>query len=244
MDEEPPKKRGRGRPRKTPAPAPEPATIEPEEVFIMSPEQAPPAVDNAVEEIELQGYTREPEPEPEPAAPAPEAKREPDVVYITQPQPDEAKERARRHAALTKVKRYRESFPAVRAMPFSEDWSTSAIESHLEDVRIMVSSRTTGLIVKSVYVAGVRGIEAATTMAGMKTYGLADLLSRNTEIESILKELQAEMGVGNIPPAHRLALATLSTVFVLDSSNRKAETLAGFKTSPVNVELKNRYGDL
>ena len=129
-------------------------------------------------------------------------------------------------------------------MPFSEDWSTSAIESHLEDVRIMVSSRTTGLIVKSVYVAGVRGIEAATTMAGMKTYGLADLLSRNSEIDSILKELQAEMGVGNIPPAHRLALATLSTVFVLDSSNRKAETLAGFKTSPVNVELKNRYGDL
>ena len=246
MDEEPPKKRGRGRPRKTPAPAPtpEPATIEPEEVFIMSPEQAPPAVDDAVEEIELQGYTREPEPEPEPAAPAPEAKREPDVVYITQPQPDEAKERARRHAALTKVKRYRESFPAVRAMPFSEDWSTSAIESHLEDVRIMVSSRTTGLIVKSVYVAGVRGIEAATTMAGMKTYGLADLLSRNSEIDSILKELQAELGVGNIPPAHRLALATLSTVFVLDSSNRKAETLAGFKTSPVNVELKNRYGDL
>ena len=244
MDDVPPK-RGRGRPRKTPAPAPtpEPAPMpEPEEVIIMSPEQAPPAVDDAVEEIELQGYTREPEPEP--AAPAPEAKREPDVVYITQPQPDEAKERARRHAALTKVKRYRESFPAVRAMPFSEDWSTSAIESHLEDVRIMVSSRTTGLIVKSVYVAGVRGIEAATTMAGMKTYGLADLLSRNSEIDSILKELQAEMGVGNIPPAHRLALATLSTVFVLDSSNRKAETLAGFKTSPVNVELKNRYGDL
>ena len=78
MDEVPPKKRGRGRPRKTPAPAPtpEPAQIEPEEVFIMSPEQAPPAVDDAVEEIELQGYTREPEPEPEPepAAPAPEAK--------------------------------------------------------------------------------------------------------------------------------------------------------------------------
>ena len=217
---------------------------EPEEVIIMGGESAPVAVDDAVEEIELQGYTREPDPEPEPAAPAPEAKREPDVVYITQPQPDEAKERARRHAALTKVKRYRESFPAVRSMPFSEDWSTSAIESHLEDVRIMVSSRTTGLIVKSVYVAGVRGIEAATTMAGMKTYGLADLLSRNSEIDSILKELQAELGCGNIPPSHRLALATLSTVFVLDSSNRNAETLAGFKTSPVNVELKNRYGDL
>ena len=246
MDDVPPK-RGRGRPRKTPAPAPtpEPAPMpEPEEVIIMGGESAPVAVDDAVEEIELQGYTREPDPEPEPAAPAPEAKREPDVVYITQPQPDEAKERARRHAALTKVKRYRESFPAVRAMPFSEDWSTSAIESHLEDVRIMVSSRTTGLIVKSVYVAGVRGIEAATTMAGMKTYGLADLLSRNSEIDSILTELQAELGVGNIPPAHRLALATLSTVFVLDSSNRKAETLAGLKTSPVNVELKNRYGDL
>ena len=60
MDDVPPKKRGRGRPRKTPAPAPAPerAPIEPEEVIIMSAEQASPAVDEAVEEIQLAGYGR------------------------------------------------------------------------------------------------------------------------------------------------------------------------------------------
>ena len=67
----------------------------------------------------------------------------PQIVYLPAPEPvfDEAKEKARRHSALTKVKRYREAFEAVRAMRFSEDWSTDAIESHLEDIRIIISSR-------------------------------------------------------------------------------------------------------
>ena len=234
-----PPKRKRGRPRKTPPPP-----VEPEEIIFAAPE---PASEPGAPDEEVIHLPRDPEPEPEPApAPSPmevRAEPEPAVVYL-QPAVDEAKERARRNTALTKVKRYRESFPAVKAMPFDESWSTSAIESHLEDIRIMVSSRTTGLIVKSAYVMGVKGLEVGTTMAGMKTYGLADLLSKNAEIDEILKELQAEMGVGSIPPAQRLALATMSMVFVLDSANRKSEALAGFKKENVNVQLKERYNDL
>ena len=147
-------------------------------------------------------------------------------------------------SALTKVKRYRESFEAVRAMRFSEDWSTDAIESHLEDIRIMISSKTTGLLVKSAYTMGVKGVEVGTCMIGMKTYGLADLLSKNAEIDSILKEIQCELGVGTIPPMHRLALATISTVFVLDSVNKRAEVLGNFKKEPVAENISNKYSDL
>jgi len=205
------------------------------------PEQAQP---DEEEVIHLSGAEPEPEPAPEPSLPAPQEQRPGTPIVYLQPAMDETKERARRQAALTKVKRYRESFPSVKAMPFDESWSTSAIESHLENIRIMVSSRTTGLIVKSAYVMGVKGLEVGTTMAGMKTYGLADLLSRNAEIDEILKELQAEMGVGSVPPAQRLALATMSMAFVLDSVNRKSEALAGFKKENVDVHLKERYNDL
>ena len=91
---------------------------------------------------------------------------------------------------------------------------------------------------------GVRGIEVATTAAGMRTYGLCDLLSKNSEIDSILKELQCEAGVGHIPPHIRLGLATISTVFVLDSVNRRSEILGNFKKESVNETIANKYGDL
>ena len=240
---EDPPKRKRGRPRKTPAPAP--VAEPPEEIIIQAPE---PEATPEEEVIHLSGAEPEAEAPPDvmTSGPptAPEAQPETAVAYAPQPPQDDAKERARRHAALTKVKRYRESFPAVRAMPFSEEWSTVAIESHLEDIRITVSSRTTGLSVKSAYVAGVKGLEVGTCMVGMKTYGLADLVARNAEIDSILKEVQAELGIGTIPPMQRLALATMSVCFVLDSSNRKAEAMAGFKKEPVNVQLRTKYGDL
>ena len=170
----------------------------------------------------------------------------PQIVYLPAPEPvfDESKEKARRHSALTKVKRYREAFEAVRAMKFSEDWSTDAIESHLEDVRIMISSKTTGLLVKSAYTMGVKGIEVGTCMIGMKTYGLADLLSKNAEVDSILREIQCELGVGTIPPAHRLMLATISTVFVLDSVNKRAELLGNFKQEPIAENISSKYSDL
>ena len=255
-------KRGRGRPRKS-ANIP----IIPEEVIITnnqvdlsdlkSDQNAPEAPHQETEEevIRLAGDQEHeapkmdlPEAVRELEAPTPvvEAVVAPTIVYLPAPEPvfDEAKEKARRHSALTKVKRYREAFEAVRAMRFSEDWSTDAIESHLEDVRIMISSKTTGLLVKSAYTMGVKGIEVGTCMIGMKTYGLADLLSKNAEVDSVLKEIQCELGVGTIPPAHRLMLATISTVFVLDSVNKRAELLGNFKQEPIAENISSKYSDL
>ena len=96
------------------------------------PEQAQP---DEEEVIHLSGAEPEPEPAPEPSLPAPQEQRPGTPIVYLQPAMDETKERARRQAALTKVKRYRESFPSVKAMPFDESWSTSAIESHLENIR-------------------------------------------------------------------------------------------------------------
>ena len=256
-------KRGRGRPRKS-ANIP----IIPEEVIITNNQVdlsdlqneriAPEAPHQETEEevIHMAGDQEHeapkmeaPEVETEVVAPTPvvaEAVVAPTIVYLPAPEPliDESKEKARRHSALTKVKRYREAFEAVRAMRFSEDWSTDAIESHLEDMRIMISSKTTGLLVKSAYTMGVKGIEVGTCMIGMKTYGLADLLSKNAEVDSILREIQCELGVGTIPPAHRLMLATISTVFVLDSVNKRAELLGNFKQEPIAENISSKYSDL
>jgi len=175
---------------------------------------------------------------------------EPTIVYLPAPPSetdvaaDAKKEKDRRHAALTKIKRYREAFEAVRAMRFSEEWSTDALESHLEDIRILVSSRTSGMLIKSVYVAGTKGIEIVTCNVGLRTYGLSDMLSKNAEIDSLLKEVSCELGVGHIPATTRLMLATLQTVFVLDSVNKRAEVLGTFKAGPVNADIQDKFKDL
>jgi hypothetical protein len=174
------------------------------------------------------------------------AEAKPTIVYMPSPElaVDESKEKARRQTALTKIKRYRESFDAVRAMHYNESWSTEALESHLEDIRIMISSKTSGAIVKAAYIASVKGVEVASSFVGMKTYGLADLLSKNSEVDDLLKEVSCEMGVGHVPATTRLALATLRAVFVLDSMNKRAELLGAFKKEEVNVGIKNKYSDI
>ena len=259
---EAPIKRGRGRPRKT-AIIPEEVIFTNNQVDISDLKRAPiapeaPTQEYEVEEIQLAGDQEHEEPvtdlpdavrelqAPNRVLDEPTPQPQPTVVYLPAPEPmiDESKEKARRHSALTKVKRYRESFEAVRAMKFSDEWSTDSIESHLEDIRIMISSKTTGLLVKSAYTMGVKGIEVGTCMVGMRTYGLADLLSKNAEIDSILKEIQCELGVGTIPPMHRLALATISTVFVLDSVNKRAEVLGNFKKENTNPDVQMKYSDL
>jgi len=231
-----PPKRKRGRPRKTPPPP-----VEPEDI-LFAPEPEPPQAD---EEIINLPRDPEPEPEPEPApapAPAP-AQAEPAVVYL-QPAVDEAKERARRQAVLQRLRKYREAFVAVRAMPFDENASTDALEAQLDNVRAAVSSKNLTMLVKGVYLAGVKGIEVVTSSAGAKTYGLTDILAQSAEIDGLLKECACELGVGHIPAHIRLAMATTQAVLVLDSTNRRAEALAGFKSAPVTPELKSRYGDL
>ena len=250
-------KRGRGRPRKIKnTPPPEeiiyintpggeildaPAQVDEEEVFHLAGDSSTPPDEPELVSDPEPIVTPTPVPPPEPTP-----QRAPEIVYLHADPPavDEAKEKTRRHNVLTRIKKYRSSFEAVNAMRFSEDWPIETLESHLEDIRIMIGSKTTGLLVKSVYTMAVRGVEVGTTSLGMKTYGLCDLLSKNAEIDGILKELQCEMGVGHIPPHIRLGLATISTVFVLDSVNRRSEVLGNFKKESVNETIANKYGDL
>ena len=253
-----PPKRGRGRPRKI--------KYQPEELLFTNNvedlsdipeapkgEPEPRTEVEADEIIHMEGdgshaeaLVHEPVVEPEMKTPV-----KPTIVYLPAPvdtKADDAKvmmdEKARRNNALTKIKRYRENFEAVRAMKFNEDGPTEYLESHLEDIRIMISSKTSLMLVKSAYKMGVKGVEIATCSVGMKTYGLSDLLSKSKEIDDILKEIQCELGVGNLPAPARLAMATLSTVFVLDSINKRAEVLSTFKREAVNESITSKYGDL
>ena len=151
---------------------------------------------------------------------------------------------AERKKVIARIRRYRESFDAVRAMHWDENWPLEKQNNHLDAIRTSVGSKTTHVIVKHSYLAMVRGIEMGTCSIQMRTYGLTDLLSKSAEIDSILKEVAAEMGVGAVPPTHRLALATIGAVLQLDSANKKAEVLAGFQKSAVNENIPLKYEGL
>ena len=254
-------RRGRGRPRKTPKPAPTPEPVEVER----APMPEAPRYD--VEELLMPNHTVDtsdierslPPPPPPPSMPerdeaemihlpsmddAPETRMSytpPPPSYAPSPPVEDA---ARRRGVLSKIKKYRESFDAVRVMKFDEDWPVDKLEAHLEDIRIAVGSKSSTVLVKHTYLAAVRGVEIATCAAGMKTYGLVSVLSANAEVDCALKQLAAEIGIGSVPPGHRLAIATIGAVLALDSANRKNEVLAGFKKEPVNEAINLKFGDL
>ena len=256
-------KRGRGRPRKNPLP------LVVEEVSAPAP--APPhTVTFDVEElihpdqtVDTRDIARAPPPQP---PPMPESVDEAEVIRLPTMDEDErgpghrplatvphvfamppaapVEDAAARRSVLSKIKKYRESFDAVRAMKFDEEWPLNKLEAHLEDVRIAVGSKSSHVLVKHTYLAAIRGVEMATCAAGMKTYGLVSVLQSNSEVDNALKQLAAEIGIGSVPPGHRLAIATIGAVLALDSANRKAEVLAGFKAEPVNESIQMKYESL
>jgi len=69
-------------------------------------------------------------------------------------------------------------------------------------------------------------------------------LSANAEVDCALKQLAAEIGIGSVPPGHRLAIATVGAVLALDSANRRNETLSSFKKESVNENISMKYSDL
>ena len=264
MENTPPQqKRGRGRPRKTAVAAPviedfaeeNTAVFEPEEI-LMPPHRVdiddlrasvPPAATPQPEEVETIYMGAQPDPQPSPppriSPDVPEMLRAPSMQASPPSPPPDGK--ANRRELLGKIKKYRESFPAVAAMRFNEEWGTEELESHLESIRVAVSAKTTGVLVKSAYLMSVKGLEVGGTAVGLRVYGLSDLLSRSAEVDSILKEIQCELPVlGHIGPGHRLALATFGAALALDSANRKAEVLGQFKAAPVNEAVSQKYEDL
>ena len=262
-----PIKRGRGRPRKhVPAPIIEddppeipPIFDEPEEVILapgridLSDLRAPTDPSVEPEPVEEEVIHLGPQPEPSaPPPPPPPPRVSPDVLEMLRapvmqvvPEPAPVNDKAQRRELIGKVRKYREAFPAVAAMRFSEEWSTEELESHLESVRLAVSAKTTGVLVKSAYIMAVKGGEVAGCSVGLKVYGLSDLLARSSEIDQILKEIQCELPIlGHIKPGHRLALATFGAALALDSANRKSEVLGTFKAAPVAEAVSSKYQDL
>ena len=273
MEDIPKIKRGRGRPRKTPLPPPPPTPPpEREEVpapryeppapvpasrfdveELIHPDQyvdtkdiarampPPPPMPERVDDEEL---IRLPSMDEDERGPGHRPMSTTQPVYSPPPPPaPPVEDAAERKKVLTRIRRYRESFDAVRAMSFNEEWSLEKLNNHLDAIRTTVGSKTTHVLVKHSYLAAVKGIEVGTCAIQMKTYGLTDLISKSAEIDSILKEVAAEMGIGAVPPAHRLALATIGAVLQLDSANRKAAVLAGFKAEPVNEAINLKFGD-
>ena len=241
-----PTKRGRGRPRKiVPEPVPAPV-LEP--------------VSEEVEVIQLDGgdlsdIARHVEPVPEQVLePVPEPVVEPEIIQLPPPapipgfhtaKPVESNDVDKKKEILQKIRRYRESFEAVRAMRGpSEDASLEALEAHLETIRVTVSCKNTHVVVKGAYTVAVKGVEIVTTKVGMKTYGLSQMLSQSAEVDSILKELECEIGLGHVPPMQRLLFVTLSSAVVLDGANRRAEILGGFKKAEVSQDVAGKYKDL
>ena len=261
-DVPPPKvKRGRGRPRKHPLPPPPPpvAYDPPPDVYDQPPLMEYLMPDEQVDTRDIARAT------PGPPPPMYAAEEEAEVIHLpredaddTEPRPARAstplpppppppmpmEDTAARKAVSTKIRRYRESFDAVRAMTFNPDWSIEKLNAHLDEIRIVVGSKTTHVLVKHSYLALVKGVEIGTCAIKMKTYGLTELISKSSEIDSILKECAAEMGIGAVPPGHRLALATVGAVLQLDSANRRNEVLAGFKKEAINETIPLKYDDL
>ena len=260
MEIEIPKKRGRGRPRKIAAPPPEVIAEEPEEIpppaaEIIPLAYCPPehAEEDEEERVALAPIPHDDEPGPppfafEPPKPAPVLEpmdyqaHVPMAVFTPRPEPPD--DREERRQIIDKIKKYRQGFDAARALPFDESMSTDRLRSLLDDIRLSISSRNTSLIFRSGYLTAVKGVEIVGSKAGMRCYGLADTLGKSVEVSDLLKEIEAEVGIKYISPWKRLAFITVSTAVVLDGMNRRAETLASFKSEPVSPVLDDRYKDL
>ena len=246
-----PKKRGRGRPRKLVAPPPEIEEVHEENVNEIIPLACPvpdeeervalaPIPDVDVDEPTIsfvEAPTPSPVMEPMTYTPAPMP-----VMFAPRPEPSE--DREERRQLIDKIKKYRQGFDAARALPFHEDMPTDKLRALLDDIRLSISSRNTSLIFRSGYLTAVKGVEIVGSKVGMRCYGLADALGKSAEVSDLLREIEAEVGIKYISPWKRLAFITVSTAVVLDGMNRRAETLASFKSEPVSPMLDETFKDL
>ena len=263
---EAPKKRGRGRPKKIIETIPE---IQAEEIHILDgldnqfhggtnidATTIGVAEASGVAEEEEERVTMAPIPEDFAFAPPQISQEISPVPYFAvapevacppmafAPKPPPRDDRNERRELIDKIKKYRLSFEAVRALPFNEDMSTEKLRSLLDDIRLSISSRNTSLIFRSGYLTAVKGVELVGTKTGLRCYGLADALGKSAEVADLLRELEAEIGIKYVSPWKRLAFITVTTAVVLDGMNRRSELLATYKSEPVSPVLDEKYKDL
>ena len=257
------KRRGRGRPRKNAIIFPElPAIVEeaPKITTIYEPEEI---VSMNTGEVDLSDIEKIRPPSPPPREePAEEIRMGHDpatfrftpAIAIPEP-PVEARgvrglggpaeDTKRRKDVLGKIARYKQSFEVLKAVPVDTNASVEELETKLEEMRLTISSKNTHTIFKTVYIASVKAGEIGAARFGGKLHGLADLMSKNPEVDMILKEIEAEHGItGSLKPEQRLLVATLGAAIAVDQLNRRSEILNAFTKTEVDPGIKGAFSDL
>ena len=254
-------KKGRGRPRKIkPEPVIEPATvIEPTPPSPPPEAEVPQPMRTVVEEstgftnmhylngsaIDLSDIAKaEPEPEPEPPV-----FNTPNFNYspISQPaQPSEsAEDYKERRALISKIGKYKKEFEFANSIVLNEDAPLHQIRTQLDEIRMLIQNKTTGILIKRTYLTSVSTLELVGKKTNVaKLNGLTDLLSRSAEVDECLKLISCELDLGYISPYKKLAFITLSSAYVLHTLNAKAEIFTEFGKTPANPNVTAQYADL
>ena len=246
------KRRGRGRPRKNAIIFPElPAIVEeaPKITTIYEPEEI---VSMNTGEVDLSDIEKIRPPSPPPREEPVEEIRmghDPATFHFTPvialPEPPKPEDTKRRKDVLGKIARYKQSFEVLKAVPVDTNASVEELEAKLEEMRLTISSKNTHTIFKTVYIASVKAGEIGAARFGGKLHGLADLLSKNPEVDMILKEIEAEHGItGSLKPEQRLLVATLGAAIAVDQLNRRSEILNAFTKTEVDPGIKGAFSDL
>lgn len=167
---------------------------------------------------------------------------EPMPSLVPQPTAEEAK---KRKVMLSKINRYKNSFEVLKGVMIDDSASMDDLEGKLEEMRLMISTKNSHTIFKTVYVTGVKAVEIVGGKTGMKLYGLADLTNKSPEIDSILKEIECEIDIlNNVSPTNRLIIATVGCAIACDTINRRSEILQSFTKGAVNATINESYKDL
>ena len=250
-EQPPPAKKRRGRPKKADTPPP-PLPPPPEEQFPQTHEPFP--IERAgIEVVHLP---------PAPASHTPsengEQEQPPPQYDLSEPQLnvlpfsvgetaiEEPLKKDPKRANLVKIiLRYKDKFSALRGVEIDPAATVEDLEGVIERFRVVVNSKSTHAVVKGGYLAFTNLAEKLTCAAGLKTQGWTDTLAKSESVDILLRQIEAEHGVGeNLSPVHQLGITSLMTGVSIHMLNVKAEALALFGAAPVRPEILEEYKDL
>ena len=247
----------RGRPRKSAPPSPVPEASEEE---VAAPPAEPPQA--VAEEFQLPGTANEgPEvatfelpsyAEQDPAPPPPPeppvfAGENPFAALPTGPVPMDVSTEiaARRKGVIAKLRRYKTQFLALQAFPINEAAPLEQLEGTLETFRHTVGSKTTVTVFKASYITAIRGLERAASSIGGRCNGSADILGKSEQVDTILRIILAEYGVGErMSPVTQLAFVTGATMLAAHALNAKAAALQNLTARQADATLQRDFADL
>ena len=155
---------------------------------------------------------------------------------------DDSKER---QEIIQKLKKYQMNFKVFENRTINYDGTTPYLKGILEEFRGSVGGKNTHTIFKGCYIQSVKGFEFLGSRTGMKLYGLSDALSKNEEVDNILKEIECEyINMKSLKPEHRLLLVTASSAMVINAMNKRSEILQEFGNTKVSSTTIEEFNDL